>query len=105
MYEKYYNENGDLGVLISYGYGAGWSTWNDINIAFDKRVIEKYLEKPSSDEMKEYLNTIGYKNTFMGGYSDLELEFIPKGTMFCIHEDDGAESIKTPENMTMMMAE
>lgn len=105
MYEKYYNENGDLGVLISYGFGAGWSTWNDISIAIDKRVIEKYLEKPSSDEMEEYLNTIGYEDTYMGGYSNLELEFIPKGTMFCIHEYDGAESIKTPETMTMMIAE
>ena len=28
MVEKYYNENGELGVLISPGFGAGWSSWN-----------------------------------------------------------------------------
>lgn len=27
--EKYYNQNGELAVLISPGFGAGWSTWND----------------------------------------------------------------------------
>ena len=40
MVEKYYNENGELGVLISPGFGAGWSSWNCDEIAFDKRVVE-----------------------------------------------------------------
>lgn len=45
MMEKYYNENDELGVLISVGFGAGWSTWNDEGLAYDKRIIEKWLEK------------------------------------------------------------
>ena len=40
----------------------------------------------------------------MGGYDDLRLRFVPRGTMFCIHEYDGAESIETIETMGMMMA-
>ena len=48
MVEKYYNENGELGVLISTGFGAGWSSWNCDEIAFDKRVVEYWLnESPS----------------------------------------------------------
>lgn len=104
MVEKYYNENGELGVLISVGFGAGWSTWNDEEIAYDKRIIEKWLEKVSSDEMCDYIESLGYRRPYMGGYHDLRLRFVPRGTMFCIHEYDGAESIETPKTMCMMMA-
>lgn len=104
MVERYYNENGELGVLISVGFGAGWSTWNDTEIAYDKRIIEKWLENISSDEMCDYIENLGYARPYMGGYENLRLEFIPRGTMFCIHEYDGAESVETPETMCMMIA-
>ena len=104
MVERYYNENGELGVLISVGFGAGWSTWNDTEIAYDKRIIEKWLDKVTSDEMCDYIESLGYRSPYMGGYRDLVLKFIPRGTMFCIHEYDGAESIETPETMCMMIA-
>ena len=104
MVERYYNENGELGVLISVGFGAGWSTWNDTEIAYDKRIIEKWLEKATSDEMCDYIESLGYRRPYMGGYYDLRLRFVPRGTMFCIHEYDGAESIETPETMCMMIA-
>lgn len=102
--EKYYNEQGEVGILISPGFGAGWSTWNDERIAYDKRVIEKWLEKVSEYEMTSFLNNLGYKGTYMGGYESLHLEFIPSGTMFRIHEYDGHESVETLETMGMMMA-
>lgn len=105
MVEKYYNENGDLGVLISPGFGAGWSSWSGAEIAYDKRIIEYWLnESPSSDEMHEFLKTLGYGNVYMGGYDDLIIQYIPRGTMFCIHEYDGSESIETPETLGMTMA-
>jgi hypothetical protein len=104
MVERYYNENDELGVLISGGWGAGWSTWNDNELAYDKRIIEKWLENVSSDEMCDYVESLGYNRPYMGGYRQLRLVFIPRGTMFCIHEYDGAESIETPETMCMMMA-
>ena len=104
MVEKYYNENNELGVLVSSGYGAGWSTWNDKELAYDKRIIEKWLENASSDEMCNYVASLGYARPYMGGYRELHLEFIPCGTMFCIHEYDGFETVETPESMDMMMA-
>ena len=104
MAEKYYNENNELGVLISVGFGAGWSTWNDTELAYDKRIIEKWLEGVTSDEMADYIENLGYESPYMGGYCNLRLKFIPRGTMFCIHEYDGAESIETPETMCMMIA-
>ena len=104
MVEKYYNENDELGVLVSVGFGAGWSTWNDEELAYDKRIIEKWLEGMSANEMCEYIESLGYGRPYMGGYGQLDLEFIPRGTTFCIHEYDGYETIETPQTMHMMMA-
>ena len=39
MVEKYYNENGELGVLYSPGFGAGWSTWHNEELAYDKSTV------------------------------------------------------------------
>lgn len=104
MVEKYYNEKGELGVLISGCWGAGWSTWNDEELAYDKRIVEKWLDGVSASEMCTYIESLGYAYPYMGGYKNLRLEFIPRGTMFCIHEYDGRESIETPETMCMMIA-
>ena len=105
MVEKYYNDNDELGVLISGGFGAGWSTWNDAEIAYDKSIVEYWLnESPSSDEMANFVESLGYRKPYMGGYGSLRIKYIPRGDMFCIHEYDGAESIETPETMCMMIA-
>lgn len=62
------------------------------------------MEGVSSDEMRDYIESLGYNRHYMGGYKRLKLEFVPRGTMFCIHEYDGAESIEIPETMCMMIA-
>lgn len=107
MIEKYYNENGEVGILISRGFGAGWSTCDynhGYDIAMDKRIIEKWLTSPNSDEMKEFLNSIGYEGIYMGGYKNLYLEFIEPGTLFYIDEYDGAESLVTQNDNRFCMA-
>lgn len=104
--ERYYNEKNEMGVLISAGYGAGWSTWNEDNsIAFDKRIIEKWLrDKPTSLAMWRFLKSLGYEDVYMGGYDGLVLKFVPKGTMFYITEYDGCEGICVVEELGMIMA-
>lgn len=68
MVEKYYNENDELGVLYSPGFGAGWSTWDNEELAYDKRIVEYWLnENPTSEQMSEFLESIGYHNVYMGG--------------------------------------
>ena len=39
MVEKYYNENGELGVLISPGFGAGWSSWGVMKLHMTKELL------------------------------------------------------------------
>lgn len=104
MVERYYNEDGEVGILVSYGYGAGWSTWNDKELAYDKRIIEKWLEKVSADEMCSYVKSLGYIKPYMGGYKQLELVFVPRGTLFRIDEYDGAEALETFDNAGFIMA-
>ena len=80
-------------VLISPGYGAGWSTWNEKELATDKRIIKAFELGMNEAEMSEYLEELGYENVYMGGYHDCEIVEVPKGSRFIIEEYDGHESI------------
>lgn len=106
--EKYIRD-GCVGVLVSGGYGAGWSTWNEygLDLATDKRIIEYFLnnfedkvcdsyEEEEKDEkkMKSFLESIGYKNVYCGGLDGLRLELVEKGSSIKIDEYDGFESLK-----------
>lgn len=94
--ERYYDEDGDLVVLYSPGFGAGWSTWERPEIAFDKRIVEYFIKNhPSCDDMKDFLDSIGYEDMYMGGYSRLKTRSIPRNTLFRIREYDGSEFIET----------
>ena len=81
-------------VLISRGYGAGWSTWNEPELATDKRVIKAFESGMTYEEMEEYLKELGYKDVYMGGYGQCEIKEVPKGTYFRIDEYDGSEAIE-----------
>ena len=103
MIEKYYNDKGEVGVLYSPEFGAGWYSWNEKypEILFDKKLVEMVLQKGEdedyiSEEAMQYIkDTYGKKRGFyMGGASTLEVEFLSKGTKFRIDEYDGNESIE-----------
>lgn len=97
MIERYYNENNELAVLISPGFGIGWSTDNFIDeLAWDKRIVEYWMNKhPKKEKMKTFLESIGYINVSMYGYDELEIHWISKGTAFYINNYDGSEYIST----------
>lgn len=110
----YYNEDKTkFGVLVSYGFGAGWSTWEGHELAYDRRVIEFWLAhkndrqwmrkveryQPESPEHKEarefFINELGLDNCpYMGGFPNCALEWVPVGARFHINEYDGAESLE-----------
>lgn len=111
--DYYYNDKGEIGVLVSCCYGAGWSTWNKkygIKLALDKRIIDKYLEcrkdpiwikeintyreNKTQNEFRGFLTNIGYGgDIYLGGLTDCELEFAPAGSAIRIDEYDGLESL------------
>lgn len=81
-------------VLISRGYGSGWSTWNNPMVAFDERLIRAFECGITSEDMKELCIECGYEDIYMGGFKGLEVIDIPSGERFRIKEYDGKESIE-----------
>ena len=87
--EKLYNNKGQVAVAVSYGFGAGWSTWEDVD-PMDK----KYNELIDSEQWEELYKLLEKENIHSGGIADIELVWLDKGTEFIITEYDGAESIE-----------
>ena len=86
-------------ILISPGYGSGWSTWNDPRMAFDERLIRAFECGISQEDMEKLCMVCGYDDglggvPYLGGFSGLEVVEIPSGTVFQIREYDGSEYIE-----------
>ncbi len=89
--EKIYNEQGQVGVAVSYGYGTGWSTWNDVN-PLDKRYNELILNK-EWDKAEALALEEGVQ--YCSGLTDCVIVWIDEGEMFQVTEYNGFEGIST----------
>lgn len=101
MTDKYINDEGLVGVIISPGYGAGFHSWNDIpGLCFDKDIIQMILEHKSNQELEDFIKAkyvrIGY--VYVPSLSQLGVTWLKPGTQFFIDEYDGSESITLIEN-------
>lgn len=97
-------EDGKVAVLYSPGFGAGWYTWNydTPEILFDPAIV-KFVENKKWAELDTYV-TLKYPEIYKGGMTDLDVEWIPEGTLFKVNEYDGSESIEYKENDHWMVA-
>ena len=107
-----YKKGKRYAVLVSPGYGAGWSTWGDSRLAYDKRVVEFWLSHkddknfmetvehfgtsyhPESDahkEAREFFESCGYEMPYMGGFYKIKVEYVRPGELWRIQEYDGSE--------------
>jgi len=94
-------KNGMVAVCISPGFGAGWSTWEEVS-PFEPKVVDMILAGRQKDIDKEWCKTqLGLDNVYCGGAEDLEVVWIKEGEEFYIDEYDGAESIVSNENLTL----
>ena len=101
---------GQMKVLVSRGYGAGWSTWNDPRMAFDERLIRAFECGITQEDMQELCVECGYMDVNgdppqMGGFKQLEVVDIPSGELFQIMEYDGSEYIEYFEDSDWYLAE
>lgn len=103
--DLYMSEDGEsYAVLVSGGWGAGWSTWNDHRLAFDKRVVElfmsgyrvKGISAITSDtaEQDALLKSWGYSKPYWGGWNQIHIEWVPFGVRWRLTEYDGNEAIE-----------
>ncbi len=90
--------DGKVAVLVSRGYGAGWSTWTDEieTYLFHPKLVQMVEEERHSEITTEWMEQeLGLDVSYTGGTDGLEIEWVPVGTKFVIHEYDGHETLKT----------
>ena len=96
-------------VLISPGYGAGWSTWNCREMAVDKDLVNLFENGCTEEEMLDLCNKKGYcpliGGPYMGGFDDLKVVEVPAGSYFKITEYDGSESVEIFDSSEWFLAE
>ena len=95
--------DGNVAVLYSPDYGAGWYSWHhDKELLFSPEIvsiIETFDDYDVRyDKIMEYMAE-NYPDVYAGGARNLEIEWLPEGEVFEIREYDGYESIITLANM------
>lgn len=102
-FQKRYDEHGRVAVLVSHGFGAGWSTWADDSEAegmlFDSRIVDAVLAEQSASEIAALVEELGY-DSYLGGVDDLRVYWLEPGTRFIVDEYDGSESLRTFDDLT-----
>jgi hypothetical protein len=95
--------DGQVGVLISHGWGSGFYTWGaPLQAIFDEKLIY-LIETEKFDEAVEYVENT-YPDVFTGGVHDLRVHWIDEGVEFFIDEYDGSESIVFKETVNWLTA-
>ena len=98
--------DGKVAVCYSPGFGAGWSTWTDDDfrgIALFHHKIVEWIENGKTGDIDAIMSKIiGNEYFYTGGAKDLEIEWLPVGTRFYVHEYDGSESIVTSDYRIMV---
>lgn len=92
-----------VAVLVSRGFGAGWSTWNDgDDLVFNERIALAVLGE--SEETPVQAANAEYPDAYDGGVNDLCVEWVPVGTAFRIREYDGSESLEIAHDVDWNIA-
>ena len=95
--------DGKVGVLISTGWGAGFSSWGfPLEAVFDPTLIDM-VEREDWENAVEYCKA-NWKGNYCGGVSDLEVVWVPEGRKFQITEYDGSESIEFEDEVNWITA-
>jgi len=93
-FEKF-ERNGEVAVLYSPGFGAGWSTWNheyEEALLFDREIVEAVLAE--NRQLAEEIAERKYPDVYTGGAEDLEVYWVSKGIRFEVSEYDGSERVR-----------
>jgi hypothetical protein len=91
---KVYNHKGEVAVLISQGFGAGWYSWNQeyLQSLYSPAYVLWVLGGKPKDEIPSTRAVFG-REFYGGGAESLYVEWLSPGTKFRIDEADGAEHL------------
>ena len=85
-------KDGKVGVLVSPGFGAGFSTWGaPIEAIFNPTLIE-LVQQEKVQEAIDFVEKT-WEDVYSGGVQDLRVFWVPEGSEFIIEEYDGSESL------------
>jgi len=94
---------GKVGVLISTGFGAGFSTWGYPEEAIFNPTLIELVENEKWQEAIDYCEST-WEDGYSGGVQDLVVVWVPEGTKFQITEYDGSESIEFLDDINWITA-
>lgn len=98
-------ENGQVAVLYSPGFGAGWYTWHHYEaLLFDPVVVEMVRSETESEIIEDYCRAKYGIDHYYGGAEDLRIMWLPVGTEFVIQEYDGSESVQLKDDFDWLTA-
>ncbi len=104
--------DGQVAVLISPGFGAGWSTWADPEympaVLFDPWIVDlllsdQYRKKQKHQQILAHCR-LKYPELYLGGLDDLTVKWVPQGIWFRVREYDGNESVEYKETNDWIQA-
>lgn len=95
------NNNESVGILVSPGYGAGWSSWCGPSggvphefLLMDQGLIRLAEYGASEEEAEKYIKSkYPRSSVYMGGWEQIEVNELPSGTRFRVDEYHGYETL------------
>ena len=93
-----------VGVLVSRGYGVGWSSWGNPKSCLDKELVSAFERKAAEEEICAIASK-NWPEQYQGGLMDCEVESVEVGTFIRINEYDGSESLEIMCRSNYILAE
>jgi hypothetical protein len=98
--------DGNVAILYSPGFGAGWSSWNydHPECLFDPQLAQMIHDGAPKDDIQVFADLKYGDNVYTGCVKDLEIKWLKQGTYFRICENDGNETVETIETIDWIKA-
>lgn len=102
-YEKVIKD-GNVAILVSPGYGAGWYSWNKEHkeLLFHPKLVAMVEQGRKAEITDVWVKENLGIEIYAGGAMDLVIEWMPEGTAFKIDEYDGFETIETMDDLILV---
>lgn len=97
-------KDGNVAVLLSPGYGAGWYSWNKEHkeLLFHPKLVAMVEAGTQAEITDEWVKENLGIDIYTGGAESLKIEWLPEGTVFQIEEYDGFETLQTLDSLTLV---
>lgn len=90
--------DGKVAVLISPGFGAGWSSWQPdehVEFALHDRQLCEFVEAGDLESFEARASAVIGEDVYFGGVTGLMVKWVEQGKPFYVHEYDGSERLVT----------